>query len=158
VRQARPRGAYLSAAWIRPAALDERRSNVLAYDYPLLGLFWTMLWFFLWIAWIVLLFRVFADIFRSRDMGGWAKALWSIFVIVVPFLGVLVYIIARGHSMVDRDIARAQEQDAAFRSYVQDVASSSGGTADELSKLADLKSRGVISDAEFEQQKAKLLA
>jgi hypothetical protein len=124
---------------------------VFAYDYPLLGLFWTMLWFFLWIAWIVLLFRVFADIFRSRDMGGWAKALWSIFVIVVPFLGVLVYIIVRGHSMVDRDIARAQEQDAAFRSYVQDVASSSGGTADELSQLAGLWSRGVISVAEFEQ-------
>ena len=72
---------------------------MLAYDYPLLGIFWTMLWFFLWFAWIVILFRVFADIFRSHDLGGFAKALWSIFVILVPFLGVFVYLIARGHHM-----------------------------------------------------------
>ena len=75
-----------------------------AYDYPLLGVFWTMLWWFLWIAWIVLLFRVIVDIFRSHDLGGFAKALWVIFVIVVPFLGVFVYLIARGHAMADRDL------------------------------------------------------
>jgi hypothetical protein len=133
--------------------------TVLAYDYPLLGIFWTMLWFFLWFAWIVILIRVFTDIFRSHDMGGWAKALWSIFVIIVPFLGVFVYLIARGHKMADRDIADAQARDQAFQSYVKDVAgSTSSSPADELSKLADLKARGVISDAEFEQQKAKLLA
>jgi Short C-terminal domain/Phospholipase_D-nuclease N-terminal len=133
--------------------------TVLGYDYPLLGVFWTMLWWFLWIAWIVLLFRVIADIFRSRDLGGWAKALWTIFVVVLPFLGVFVYLVARGHSMTDRDIEQARTQEAAFRSYVQDAAASSGGgTADELAKLADLKSQGVITDAEFEQQKAKLLA
>jgi Short C-terminal domain len=132
--------------------------NVLAYDYPLLGLFWTMLWFFLWVAWIVLLFRVLADIFRSRDLGGFAKALWTIFVIVLPFLGVFVYVIARGHSMTDRDVTRAQEQEAAFQSYVQDVAGRGGGTADELSKLANLNAQGVITDEEFAQQKAKLLA
>ena len=131
---------------------------MLAYDYPLLGMFWTLLWFFLWFAWIVLLFRVIGDIFRSRDMGGWGKALWSIFVILVPFLGVFVYVIARGHSMSERDVAQVQAQDVAFRSYVQDAASSSGGNADELSKLADLKARGVLTEAEFEQQKAKLLA
>jgi hypothetical protein len=131
---------------------------VFAYDYPLLGIFWTMLWFFLWIAWIVLLFRVIADIFRSRDVGGWGKALWTIFVVVLPFLGVFVYLIARGHSMTDRDIAQAQAQDAAFRSYVQEAADTGGGTADELTKLADLKTQGVITDAEFEQQKAKVLA
>ena len=72
---------------------------MLAYDYPMLGLFWTMMWWFLWIAWIVLVFRVIADIFRSHDMGGFAKALWAIFVIVVPWLGVFVYLIARGESM-----------------------------------------------------------
>ena len=133
---------------------------MLAYDYPLLGLFWTMLWWFLWIAWIILLFRVIADIFRSHDMGGCAKALWVIFVIVVPFLGVFVYLIARGHKMAERDVARTpRTRTTAFRSYVQDAAGSGGGsTADELSKLADLKAKGVLTDAEFEQQKAKLLA
>jgi hypothetical protein len=132
---------------------------VLAYDYPLLNLFWTMLIFFLWIAWFFLLFRVLADIFRSRDMGGVAKALWIIFVIFLPFLGVLVYVIARGHSMTQRDIESAKAQEQAFQSYVRDVATSGsgGGTADELAKLADLKARGVITDAEFEAQKAKLL-
>ncbi len=131
---------------------------MLAYDYPILGLFWTMLWLFLWIAWLMLLFRVIIDIFRSKDMGGWGKALWAIFVVVLPFLGVFVYLIARGHAMADRDAEQAQAQRAAFDAYVRDAAGSKGGTADELSKLADLKSQGVISDAEFEQQKAKLLA
>ena len=131
---------------------------MLGYDYPILGLFWTMLWLFIWIAWIILLFRVIGDLFRSHDLGGWGKALWMIFVILVPFLGVFVYVIARGHSMRDRDIAAAQAQQAAFRSYVQDAAGSGGGTAEELSKLADLKAQGVITDVEFEQQKAKLLA
>jgi Short C-terminal domain/Phospholipase_D-nuclease N-terminal len=132
---------------------------MIAYDYPLLGAFWTMMWFFLWIAWIILLFRVFGDLFRSHDIGGWAKALWAIFVILVPFLGVFVYVIARGHGMRERDIQQAKDQQAAFQSYVRDAAGSGGGgTAEELSKLADLKERGVISDAEFAQQKAKLLA
>ena len=105
-----------------------------------------------------MLFRVIVDIFRSHDMGGWGKALWAIFVVVVPFLGVFVYLIARGHSMADRDVEQAQAQEAAFRSYVQDAAATGGGgTADELTKLADLKAQGVLTDAEFEQQKAKLL-
>jgi hypothetical protein len=131
---------------------------MLAYDYPLLGLFWTMLVFFLWIAWIVLLIRVFADIFRSHDLGGWAKAFWSIFVLIVPFLGVLVYLIARGDSMVRRDVASAQAQEAAFQSYVRDVAGSGGpSAANELAKLAELNASGVITDEEFAQQKAKLL-
>jgi hypothetical protein len=130
---------------------------MLAYDYPLLGAFWTMFWFFIWILWFILLFRVFADIFRSNDMSGWGKAAWSIFVILVPFLGVFVYLIARGKAMGQRDLEHAQARQQAFNSYVQDVAST-GGTADELTKLADLKDRGVISAAEFEQQKAKILA
>ena len=132
---------------------------VLAYDYPLLGMFWTFLWFFLWIAWIVVLFRVIADIFRSRDMGGFAKALWVIFVIILPFLGILVYLIARGHAMTERDLQQAQAQEQAFQSYVRQAAGSGGGgSADELTKLADLRDKGVISDAEFQAQKAKLLA
>ena len=130
-----------------------------AYDYPLLGIFWTMLWFFLWFAWIVILIRVFADIFRSKDMGGFAKALWSIFVILVPFLGVFVYLIARGHHMAERDIADAQSREQAFQSYVKDVAGSGqASSADELVKLAALKDQGVITEAEFQQQKAKILA
>ena len=131
---------------------------MLGYDYPLLGVFWTMMIWFLWISWIVLLFRVIADIFRSRDLGGGAKALWAIFVVVVPFLGVFVYLIARGHKMSEHDVAQAQAQEAQFRSYVQDAAGTGGATADELTKLADLRTQGVITDVEFEQQKAKLLA
>ena len=131
----------------------------MGYDYPLLGMFWTFLWFFLWIAWIVVLFRVIFDIFRSKDMGGWGKALWVIFVIFLPFLGVLVYLIARGHSMSERDLADAQAQEQAFQAYVRDAAATSGGgSADELTKLAGLRDQGVITDAEFQQQKAKLLA
>ena len=118
-----------------------------------------MLWFFLWITWIVILFRVIADIFRSKDLGGFAKALWTIFVIILPFLGVLVYMIARGHQMADRDLAQAQARQDSFQSYVQDVAGSSGvSTADELTKLAALKDRGVLTEAEFQQQRTKLLA
>ncbi len=132
---------------------------MLAYDYPLLGMFWTLLWFFLWVAWIIILFRVFIDIFRSHDLGGWGKGLWAIFVLIVPFLGVFVYLIARGHGMQERDIKEAQAKEQAFRSYVQDAATTSGGgTADELAKLADLRDRGVITPQEFDQQKSKLLA
>lgn len=131
---------------------------MLAYDYPLLGVFWTMLIWFIWIAWIILLFRVFVDIFRSDDLGGWGKALWSIFVLLVPFLGVFVYLVARGHSMGERAVKEAQRNEAATRAYIQEAASSGGGTADQLDKLARLRQDGVISDQEFEQQKAKLLA
>jgi hypothetical protein len=131
--------------------------NVIAYDYPLLGAFWTFLWFFLWVIWIFILFRVIFDIFRSDDLSGWGKAGWLIFVILLPFLGVFVYVIARGRSMGERDLARAQAQQDAFKQYVQNVATTGGGTADELTKLADLKNQGVITDAEFEAQKAKIL-
>ena len=136
-------------------AIEEAR--MLAYDYPILGVFWTFLIFMLWVVWLIMLFKIFADIFRSRDMGGWGKALWSIFVIFLPFLGVLVYLIARGGSMAERDIADAQAQQAAFDAYVRQTAGSGGGTADELAKLADLRDRGVITPAEFDQQKAALL-
>jgi len=131
---------------------------MLAYDYPLLGVFWTFLIFMLWVVWLIMLFKIFGDIFRSHDMGGFAKALWSLFIIFLPFLGVLVYLIARGGSMAQRDIASAQAQQQAFDAYVRQTAGTSGGTADELGKLADLRDRGVITPAEFEQQKAALLA
>jgi len=134
---------------------------VVGYDYPILGMFWTILWFFLWVAWLIVLFKVIFDIFRSRDLGGWGKALWAIFVIVIPWLGVLVYLIARGRGMTERDVEVAQQQEQAFREYVQKTAVSSAGgssAADQLAKLADLKAKGVLTDAEFDAQKAKLLA
>ncbi len=121
--------------------------------------FWSMLWFFLWFIWIWLLVVVFGDIFRSPDLSGWGKALWSIFVIVLPYLGVFVYLIARGHKMHEHAMQRAQAQEAALRDYVQSVAATDGhGTADELARLADLRTKGVISEAEFQQAKAKALA
>ena len=105
-------------------------------DYPLLNLFWTMLELFLWVLWFFLLFRIIIDIFRSHDLGGWGKTLWLIFVIVLPFLGVFVYLIARGASMGERDVRQAQEADAAARAYIQSAAGTSTSTADELTKLA----------------------
>lgn len=132
-------------------------------DYPLLNLFWTMLWLFLWILWFFLLFKVISDIFRSHDMSGWGKAGWLIFVILLPFLGVLVYLIARGHSMSDRDLARAQQGEAAFREYVREAAAPSSGTTapdsvEALSRLADLRSSGALTEDEFQKAKAKFLA
>jgi hypothetical protein len=118
--------------------------------------FWSMLWFFLFFIWIWLLILVFSDIFRSHDLSGVAKALWIIFVILVPYLGVFVYLIARGHKMQEHQIATAKAEDAAMRQYVQQVAATS--PADELAKLADLKAKGVIDDAEYERLKAKALA
>ena len=126
-------------------------------NYPLLDAFWTMLWFFLWILWFFLLFRIILDIFRSKDLGGWGKAGWLIFVIILPFLGVFVYLIARGSKMAQRDVEDAQAADQAARSYIRDVAQESS-PADQLAKLADLRERGVITDAEFQQSKAKVLS
>ncbi len=128
-------------------------------SYPLLNLFWTMFIFFLWVIWIWILIWVFIDIFRSRDLSGWAKALWFLFVLLIPLIGVLVYLIARGGSMHERAVQDAQQQDAEFRSYAQETAASaSASTADQLAKLADLRDRGVISAEEFEREKARVLA
>jgi len=112
-----------------------------SYSYPLLGAFWTILEIFLWVLWIWILIYVFIDIFRSRDLSGWAKALWFIFVLFIPLIGV----------------QEAQQQDQQFRAYVQDAAGGQN-TADQLAKLADLRDRGVITAAEFEREKAKVLA
>jgi Short C-terminal domain/Phospholipase_D-nuclease N-terminal len=120
--------------------------------------FWSMLWFFLWFIWIWLLIVVFGDIFRSRDLSGWAKALWTIFVIFLPYLGVFVYLIARGRKMGEHAAQRAAAQEAQMRDYVQSVASSGGGAADEIAKLAQLRDQGVISEDDFQQAKAKALS
>jgi hypothetical protein len=131
---------------------------MLAYDYPLLGVFWTVLWFFFFFVWIWILISVFIDIFRSHDMGGFAKALWVIFVIILPFLGVFIYLIARGGKMQDRAMRDSAKRQADFQQYVQDVATAPGGSADQLAKLADLKDKGVLTDEEYQAQKAKILA
>jgi signal transduction histidine kinase len=129
-----------------------------AYQYPLANVFLTMFWLFIWILWIFLLIRILMDIFRSDDLGGWGKAAWIIFIILVPFIGVLVYVIVRGHSMQKRDMQSAQAADQAMRAYVQSAAGSSTSAAEEINKLAELRDRGELSPQEFEAQKAKLLA
>ena len=126
---------------------------MLAYDYPILGVFWTFLIFMLWVVWLVMLFKIFADIFRSHDMGGFAKFLWVIFVIFLPYLGVFVYLIARGHKMSEHAMEAAQAQ----QDYIRQVAGTSASPADELARLADLKAQGVIDDAEFQRLKAKAI-
>ncbi|GCE02483.1 SHOCT domain-containing protein [Embleya hyalina] len=132
-------------------------------DYPLLNVFWTMMWLFLWVLWFFLLFKVITDIFRSHDLGGWGKAGWLVFTIVLPYLGVLVYLIVRGRSMGRRDRDQAKENEAAFRAYVRDAAGSEGGTnrgaspVEQLGKLADLRNNGAISEEEYQQAKQKVL-
>jgi len=128
-----------------------------SYSYPLLGAFWTILEIFLWVIWIWILIYVFIDIFRSRDLSGWAKALWFVFVLFIPLIGVLVYLIARGDKMHERAVQQAQQQDEAARRYIQQAAGAPN-TADQLAQLADLRDRGVITADEFEREKAKLLA
>jgi hypothetical protein len=130
----------------------------LAEDFGSGQAFLSILWFFLFFIWIWLLIVVFGDIFRSRDMGGWAKGLWVIFVIVLPYLGVFVYLIARGRKMGEHAAEAAKEQEAAQRSYIQSVAGTASSPADEIARLADLKNQGAISDAEFERLKAKVVS
>ncbi len=130
---------------------------ILASEWHVGQVFWSLLEFALFFIWIWLLIIVFSDIFRSHDIGGFAKALWVIFVFIVPYLGVLVYIIARGHKMAQHAEQAALAQDAANKAYIQDAVST-GNVADEIQRLADLRAAGTISDAEFEQLKAKALA
>ena len=117
---------------------------------------WDMLWFFMFIIWFWLLIVVFGDIFRSPDLSGGGKALWTIFVIVVPYLGVFAYLIARGHKMQDHAVQAAKAQDDAERQYIQSVTSSTTAS-DEIARLADLKDKGVISETEFQAGKARAL-
>ena len=118
--------------------------------------FWSFLWFFMFIIWIYLLIFIFSDIFRSRDLSGWGKALWSIFVILLPFIGIFTYLIVRGSSMAERQVAQVQAQQEAMDSYIRTTASSAS-SADQLAQLADLHTSGKIDDAEYATAKAKVL-
>jgi|SRR6185437_15649095 len=132
---------------------------MIAYTYPLLNIFWSLFIFFGFVLWIWVLVTIFMDLFRSRDLGGVAKTLWFLLVLLVPLFGALIYLLVRGRSMHERAVAAAEAQETALRQYVQDVAKSGNGTstADELSKLASLRDQGAITQQEFEDQKAKVL-
>lgn len=137
----------------------------LAVDYPVLNIFWTMLELFLWVLWFFLLFKIITDIFRSHDLSGWGKAGWLVLVIILPLIGVLAYLIARGEDMGKRDVAQAQQAEAAVQAYIRDAAGTSGAPADgagrshvdDLATLADLKDKGLISAEEYQRAKDKLL-
>jgi chemotaxis signal transduction protein len=133
---------------------------VVAADYPFLSVLWTMLVFFAWVIWFWLLITCFADLFRRRDASGGKKVLWVIALIVLPYLGVLVYLISNSESMADRNIQQAQAQQAQFDAYVQSVASSGGGAgaAAEIEQAKKLLDSGAITQAEFDQIKQKALA
>jgi hypothetical protein len=131
---------------------------MLAEEFGAGQVLWSLLWFVMFFIWIWILITVFADIFRSHDLSGWAKAIWVIFVIFVPYLGVFVYLIARGHKMGEHAREAAVAQDAAARQYIQQAAGTASSPAEELHRLADLKDRGVIDDAEFQKLKAKALS
>lgn len=124
---------------------------------PLLDLFWAMLWLFLFFLWIWLLISLFSDIFRRDDIGGWGKAGWVFFLIVLPLLGALVYLIAEGGDMAQRQVSDAKAMQRAQEDYIRNVAGGGGSAADELEKLAKLRDSGTISNEEFEAQKARLL-
>jgi Phospholipase_D-nuclease N-terminal/Short C-terminal domain len=128
-----------------------------AADYPFLDVLWTMIIFFLWVAWLVILFRIVVDIFRRQDASGWKKALWCVFVIVLPFLGVLIYLIANGDDMGRRDLEQSRAARAEFDDYVRSVADA-GGPAAEIDKAKQLLDGGAITQAEFDAIKAKALA
>jgi type VI protein secretion system component VasK len=127
-----------------------------SYNYPLLDFFWTIFEIFLWVIWIWILIWIFIDIFRSHDLSGFAKALWFLFVLFIPLVGVLVYLIVRGGSMHERAVRQAQRQDQEAREYIREAAGTQT-PADQLTKLAELRDKGVITGDEFEREKAKIL-
>ena len=131
---------------------------MLAADYPFLDIFWTMLIFFLWVMWFWLVITVFADIFRRRDITGWTKTLWCIFVIVLPFIGVFAYMISQSDAMTERSIERARAERAQFDDYVRETAGGGGGAAAEIERASQLRASGVIDEAEFEAIKRKALS
>ena len=127
----------------------------MAADYPFLDVFWSMLIFFCWVIWIWVVITVLIDVFRRDDISGWIKAIWVIFVVILPWLGVLIYLIVEHRGMQERSVRQAQEQKQAFDSYVRDAA---GGSAGEIAKAKELLDSGAITQAEFDQLKAKALA
>lgn len=130
---------------------------MLAYDYPLFGIFFSFLYFFLFVIWIWIAISVTIDIFRSQDLGGISKAIWVLFVIVFPYLGVFVYLIARGGKMHERQARQAEASRAAFDEYIQQATGTTTDVAGQLERLASLRDQGVLTPAEFDAQKAKLL-
>ncbi len=120
--------------------------------------FWSILWFFLFFVWIMLIFSIFGDIIRSDDMGGVAKALWSILIIFLPYIGVFAYLIIRGGSMGERQLKAARAQEAAVQDYIRTTAGGGSSAADQLAKLADLHTQGKIDDAEYAAAKAKVVS
>ncbi|EST38350.1 hypothetical protein N566_07835 [Streptomycetaceae bacterium MP113-05] len=133
--------------------------ELLAYDYPVLGAFWTVMWIFLWVMWLILLFRVITDLFRDHALGGWAKAGWLVFLIVVPFIGVVVYVVARGTDMARRERRRTEEQMESLNASLRDAAydDSNRAEVDRLTRLADLRKRGDLTESEFQTAKEKIL-
>jgi ABC-type multidrug transport system fused ATPase/permease subunit len=130
---------------------------VIAQDYPFLDVFWTLIVFFLWISWFILLFHIVGDVFRRRDIGGGKKAVWLIFILFVPFLGVLIYLIANADDMARRNAEAAATARGEMDEYVRSVAGS-GGAAAEIERAKSLLDSGAISQAEFDAIKAKALA
>jgi hypothetical protein len=131
---------------------------VFAADYPFLDIFWTMIIFFCWVVWIWMMIAILSDVFRRRDISGWSKAAWTVFLIVLPFLGALIYLIANHDGMADRNIEQHQAAQAQFDDYVRSTAQTGGGAAAEIEKAKDLLDSGAINQAEFDALKAKALA
>ncbi len=131
---------------------------VFAADYPLLDVFWTMILFFAWVCWIWMMITILSDVFRRRDMSGWGKAAWTVFLIVLPFLGALIYLISNSDGMADRNVKQSQAARAEFDDYVKTVAQDSGGAASEIEKAKSLLDSGAITQTEFDTLKAKALA
>jgi hypothetical protein len=131
---------------------------LLAAEFNVAQVFWSILWFFLFFLFIMLIFQLFGDIMRSQDLSGWGKAFWSIFIIFLPFLGIFVYLIVRGGGMAERQMAAAKAQNEAMQDYIRSAAGSDGGSqADQLAKLADLHASGKLDDAEYAAAKAKVI-
>ena len=131
--------------------------GLVASDFGTGQVFLSMLWFFLFFIWIWLLITVFSDIFRSHDLSGGLKAIWTIFVVIMPYLGVFVYLLARGGKMHEHAVQEVQAQDAATRAYIQNAVSTGSSATDQLAQLSNLKAQGVIDDAEFQKMKAKVV-
>jgi Phospholipase_D-nuclease N-terminal len=133
---------------------------VLAADYPFMDVFWTMILFFSWVIWIWMMVLILSDVFRRDDISGWAKAAWVVFMIVLPFVGVLIYLIAHGKGMTERRVKDQQVAQASFDDYVRTVAKDGGsaGSADEIERAKQLLESGTIDQGEFERLKAKALA
>jgi hypothetical protein len=131
---------------------------VFAADYPFLNILWTMIIFFAWVIWIWMMIGILTDVFRRRDLSGWGKAGWTVFLIVLPFLGALIYLVSNHDGMTDRSVKQAQVAQAEFNDYVKSVAKNGGGAAAEIEKAKTLLDSGAIDQSEFEVLKAKALA